>query len=97
VVTFSEAELATRTTLLLPLKLSALPKRPWVDHVAPVSVPTLPLPEASAVVAPDPSPNPQAAARPEFGGGGGGGGAAPLSVTILATDGTPLASTMNSM
>jgi hypothetical protein len=31
------------------------------------------------------------------GGGGGGGGAATPTVTILATDGTPVASTTNSM
>ena len=36
---FSEAELATRTKLFVPLKLRALPKRPWVDQVAPFSSP----------------------------------------------------------
>ena len=60
-------------------------------------VPVFPLPEASAVVPPLPSLNPHAPTRPEFGGGGGGGGSAPPTVTILAIEGTPLASMVNSM
>src|SRR3954454_21436045 len=66
---FSDAELATRTRLLLPLKLSALPKRPWLVQEAPVIVPPLPLPVASAVVVPMPSPNAHAPTSP---GGVGG-------------------------
>src|SRR5215212_5171416 len=64
-------ELGTRTTLLVPLKLNALPWRPAVLHVAPVIVPTFPLPDPSAVVVPEPSPNAQAPTRP-----GGTAGAA---------------------
>ena len=60
----SDAELATCTTLLVPLKLSALPYRPCVDHVALVSVPPFPFPDASAVVSPEPSLNAYAATSP---------------------------------
>src|SRR5258705_10640068 len=74
VVTLSEAELLTTTRLLVPLKLSALPYRPSVDHVAPEMVPVLLLSDASATVVPVPSLKPQAATGPEGGGGGAGSG-----------------------
>src|SRR3954467_7971869 len=79
VVRFSDDELATRTTLLEPLKLSALPYRPCVDHVAPVTVPTFPFPDASAVVVPVPSPNAHAPTRPA---GWTGGSAVVTSTTV---------------
>ena len=60
----SEAALATLTRFPVPLKLSALPWRPAVVHVAPVIVPTFPLPDASATIAPLPSPNAQAPTSP---------------------------------
>ena len=63
----SEDESATRTTPFEPLKLSALPNRPWFVQVAPTRVAWFPLPEASAVVAPEPSSKAQAPTRP---GGG---------------------------
>ena len=68
--TFSDADAGTRTVLLIPLKLSALPKRPSVDQTAPLIVPVLPRPDASAVVvAPNPSLNPQAPTNPTGSGG----------------------------
>src|SRR5687767_7137992 len=42
---FSDAAFATLTTFEVPLKLSALPWRPAVVHVAPMIVPTFPLPD----------------------------------------------------
>ena len=56
--TFSDADEPILTTLLTPLKLSALPNRPCVVHVAPVIVPVLLLPETSLTVVPPPSLNP---------------------------------------
>ena len=79
VVRSSEAESATRTVLFVPLKLRALPKRPWVVQLAPVMVPAFPLPEESAVVVPLPSANAQAPTRP-----GGVGGAAPVVASATA-------------
>ncbi len=53
---FSDAELATRTRLFTPLKLSAPPQRPAVLQAnPPLIVPVLPLPEASVMVVPAPS------------------------------------------
>jgi hypothetical protein len=52
------------TQLVVPLNESALPKRPELFQVAPLIVPVLPLPDASAVVGPLPSLKPYAATRP---------------------------------
>src|SRR5262249_46976888 len=54
------------TSAPLPLTDSALPEWPAAVQPAPLSVPLLPLPEASAVVAPDPSLKPYAATRPSL-------------------------------
>src|SRR5262245_48259920 len=62
-VSRSVAESATVTRAFVPLKLSALPNLPWVVQPAEPMVPTLPLPEASAVVDPEPSLNARAATR----------------------------------
>jgi hypothetical protein len=51
--TSSDSDGGTRTRSSLPSKRSALPYRPRVQ-VAPVTVPTLPLPESSATEAPTP-------------------------------------------
>ena len=56
------------TRAVLPLKLSALPKRPWFVQAAVPIWPLLPEPEASAALAPDPSSNPNAATKPDGGG-----------------------------
>src|SRR4051812_30005905 len=50
-----DAESATVTQLLVPLKDRALPNLPAVLQVAAVIVPVFPLPEASATVVPVPS------------------------------------------
>ena len=63
VVTFREADPGTRT-VLAPLNCSALPKRPCVVQVAPLSAPLLLLPDASAVVKPTPSLKPHAPTSP---------------------------------
>src|SRR5262249_3277064 len=75
----SEAESATWTLLFAPLKLRALPYRPRVVRLAPVTVPVFPLPEESAVVGPLPSAKAQAPTRP-----GGGGGAVAVVASAMA-------------
>ena len=54
-----------------PLKLSAFPYLPELDHVVLAAVPVLPVPEVSVTVAPAPSSNAYAAigAGPDAGGG----------------------------
>ncbi len=47
-----------------PLKESALPNFPALDHVAPFTAPVWPFPLASATLVPVPSSNPYAATRP---------------------------------
>ena len=64
VLTFSDADPGIATRLFVPLKLSAAPYRPLVVHVAPLIVPVLPFPEASATVGPLPSLKPYAATSP---------------------------------
>src|SRR3954467_15872901 len=68
VVRSRDAESLTETKALLPLKLRAFPHLP-VTHVAPFTVPELPLPEMSEIVLPFPSSNPYAATRPSPGRG----------------------------
>jgi len=46
------------------LKDSALPNRPWLDHVAPAIVPVLLFPDTSVRVAPDPALKSYAATSP---------------------------------
>ncbi len=60
VVRWSDAESSTETNAFVPLNERALPYLPAVApaHVAPESVPVLPLPDWSAVVVPMPSSNP---------------------------------------
>src|SRR3954463_14202634 len=60
------APLPTSTKEVLPLNDSALPARPPAIQLAPLSVPVLLFPDASAVVEPDPSLNPYAATRPSI-------------------------------
>src|SRR5688572_863233 len=81
--TFSDAEAGTTTIALLPLKLSALPKRPCVLQLAPLIVPVLPLPEASLTVVPAPALNPYASTSPALGSGA-------LCVVSIATFEYPL-------
>src|SRR3954451_8531327 len=69
VVRSREFASATVTQLLTPLKLNAPPNLPAVVRVGPLSVPTLPCPDASVAVVPDVSSNPQAPTR--FDGAGG--------------------------
>src|ERR1700674_3674685 len=76
-----EGESATDTQLLLPLKDSALPNRPPAAHVAPETVPVLPLPDRSVTLEPLPSSNEYAATRP---GGVLLGGVAPPSAKAAA-------------
>ena len=45
----------TVTRLLVPLKVRALPNRPWVVQLAPVMAPVCPFPEASVTLVPPPS------------------------------------------
>src|SRR5262249_17298206 len=59
----SEAESATVTQLLAPSNDNALPKRPVAAQVAPLMVPLLPLPEASAPDSPVPPSSPRARTR----------------------------------
>jgi hypothetical protein len=63
-VSCNEAEFATVTQLDDPSNESAPPNLPTLAHVVLVSVPVLPLPDASAVVVPLPSLNPYAATSP---------------------------------
>ena len=60
----SEAASGTVTSALVPLNCSALPYLPVAAQVAPVIVPVLPFPDASATVVPEPSSKPYAATRP---------------------------------
>src|SRR5690242_4276753 len=64
--TFNAADPGTRT-VEDPLNDTAPPYRPNVDQVAPMSVPVLPLPDASAVSRPAPSLNPHAPINPTGG------------------------------
>jgi hypothetical protein len=66
------AESGIVTQLLVPLNESAPPKRPEALQVAPLIVPVLPLPDASAVVPPPPSLNPYAATSPVCAAAGSG-------------------------
>ena len=61
VVMFRSAFEATVTIALVPLKLSALPKRPCVVQLAPVIVPALPWPESSGTDVSVPASNEYAA------------------------------------
>src|SRR6185312_1762591 len=63
----SVAALPRSTKAPLPLKERALPEWPAAVQPVPLSLPLLPLPEASAVVAHDPSLKPYAATRPSLG------------------------------
>jgi hypothetical protein len=54
----SELESGIETDAFVPLKESAFPNFPAVDHVALEIVPLLPLPDRSTVVDPLPSSNP---------------------------------------
>src|SRR6267142_562955 len=63
VVRCSEAESLMFTRAFVPLNDNALPNLPPVDHVVLATVPTLPLPEASATLVPLPSLNPNARTR----------------------------------
>ena len=63
VVRSSALASATVTKSLVPSKLSAPPKRPPAFHVAPLTVPARPLPEASLATVPDVSLKPYAATR----------------------------------
>ena len=63
-VNCSDAEFGTLTRALVPLKESAPPYLPDVDHVVLDVVPLLPVPEASPTVVPLPSLNEYAATRP---------------------------------
>src|ERR1051326_5705309 len=62
----SVAPLPRSTKAPLPSKDRALPEWPAAVQPAPLSVPVLLLPEASAVVAPEPSLKPYAATRPSL-------------------------------
>ena len=64
VVRCSDAASGIVTSALVPLNFSAPPYLPVVAHVALVSVPVLPFPDASVTVVPDPSSNPYAATNP---------------------------------
>src|SRR4051794_22852219 len=64
VVRWSAAASATVTQALVPLKDSAAPYFPVAVHVAFVSVPVLPWPDASFACTPAPSLKPWAAPRP---------------------------------
>jgi hypothetical protein len=64
VVNCSDADEGTVTTAFVPLNTSALPNFPAVVHVAPLIVPVLLLPEASATVVPAPSAKLYAATSP---------------------------------
>ena len=53
------------TTEVVPLNDNAPRYRPEVDQVVFVTVPLLPLPDASVTVVPDPSSNAYAATKPD--------------------------------
>ena len=64
VVSCNDAELGMLTRAFVPLNTSALPNRPAVVQVAPLSVPVLLLPDESATVVPEPWLKEYAATRP---------------------------------
>jgi hypothetical protein len=64
VVTSSDAASLMVTSALVPLKTSAPLYLPEVVHVAPLIVPSFPLPEVSVTDDPVPSLNPYSATRP---------------------------------
>src|SRR5690348_1934552 len=66
-VNCSDAVLPRFTKAVVPLNVSALPNLPAVVHVAPLSVPVLLFPEASAVVVPVPSLKAYPPTRPATG------------------------------
>ena len=70
---------ATVTKSLTPSKLSARPKRPPVERVAPLIVPVWPRPDPSATVVPEASSKPYAATRPAGTVDGG------VTVSVTAT------------
>jgi len=69
VVSPSDPVFGTVTLALVPLNTSALPYRPAVVHVAPLSVPVWLFPDASPTVVPVPSLNAYAATSPAIGAG----------------------------
>src|SRR4051794_6356368 len=64
----NDAEAGTLTRAFVPLKLSAPPYLPETQP-APAIVPSLPLPDVSATVAPEPASKVYPATRPGTGGG----------------------------
>jgi len=84
VVRCSDPESATETSDDVPLNDNADPNFPDADHVAPLTVPLLPFPDASATDDPDPSSNENATTKP---------GNAALSVSALQSSTNAVAST----
>src|SRR3954447_19041636 len=68
VVRSSELESGTVTRVLVPLKDSAPPECPPIDHVPAAIVPLFPVPERSASAVPEPALKLYAATRPVGGG-----------------------------
>src|SRR5689334_5415391 len=86
VVRSSDLSSGTVTQSLRPSKLRALPKRPVVRR-GPLSLPALPVPDASVAVAPADSSKPQAPTSLADGGKTGGGSGKTLGGVSAGGDG----------